>query len=1006
MGRVTTAGLIAALSLFSSGLGYVVSRGRAPSEQAPMVAGHPSGMIAEARNEETSEDENGYRLSALSVFSNVALHVKDHYVDPSRIEPEEMLEAALEEVERQIAEVMVQRTGPEEILVSVMDQKKPVKLKVQSLWEINLELRDVFRFLEKHLPPQEDIRQIEYAAVNGALSTLDPHSILLRPEAFAEMKTSTKGEFGGLGIVISVKDGKLTVISPISDTPAARAGLEAGDIITRIGDVSTVSMPVEEAVRLLRGPKGSKATIFVSREGWRESKRFEIVRERIKLESVESELLSQNVGYIKIKNFQQNTGRDLEEQLRKLEKNAGSEGLRGLVLDLRNNPGGLLEQATRVSDQFLSSGDIVTTVGYGNKLREPKRAHWSGTKSKLPVAVLVNRGSASASEIVAGALKNLDRATIIGETTFGKGSVQVLYDFADSSALKLTIAQYLTPGDLSIQNEGVQPDISLLPSWVKENQVRMFYRDEQHREAALKKHLERAAKAAKKEPSQTVRYSVRKNDKPEEDFPVEFAREYLVAAGTAKRSSSLRRGRRFVANQLTQEEVRISHSLAEIEIDWTAQPKKDRSPPTLHAQLNRLGPTQGPVRGGDVVKLQGQVTNRGSAIAYRVHGWLESDNSAFQGRELMFGKLQPGETRNWVVETRLPLDSASRTDTVTLVLSTDEQKLEASAILDVKIDSSDRPRFALTWSIDDLERGDGDGILEAGEGIDLRVLVKNQGRGKARDISLRLKSAAKDDIYLERGRSQLGALEPGGMGVGTLQFKVSKSPERTAVPLEVDVYDAETGAWLDYRFEIPVKKQTERRMTSLSGWRNPSRQVPVLASAEDSARALGTLPAKTMVWGQEQHGKYTKIPLTEDMFGFIESSELERSKKKVGDKKLLTKPITWSFDAVAPTIDLDQNLSGLVTPRDRVEIRGSIKARSIRDMYILVNGDKVFFKRGMDLSEPSPDGVRVLKFKSEVELDTGLNKVVVVARSNETLLSHRTLYLARRPEAAVASKAD
>ena len=471
-----------------------------------------------------------------------------------------MLVAALNEIERQIAEVLVEDAGEGRLSIRVMDAEKILHIDdVESLWEINLKLRDVFRFFEKNLPPQKDIRLIEYAAVNGALSTLDPHSVLLKPEAFAEMKTSTKGEFGGLGIVISVRDNKLTIVSPLDGTPADRAGLKSGDVISRIGDVSTVSMGIEEAVRLLRGPEGTKVTIWVDRKAWPDSRRFNIVRERIKIESVEGELLSQNVGYIKVKNFQQNTGQDLEDELKEITRKAGGK-LNGLVIDLRNNPGGLLEQAIRVSDKFLTSGDIVTTVGYGNRLRDPKRARWSGTESELPVAVLVNKGSASASEIVAGALKNLDRAVVIGERTFGKGSVQVLYDFSDNSALKLTIAQYLTPGGVSIQNEGVTPDIALKPAWLQEEAVRLYYEPEGHREKNLKSHLARAGKqASEQEPSYRLTYLLERDEEPaadqegeepkeetaaeklDQDYPIRFAREFLLAAGRPSRTKMLRR---------------------------------------------------------------------------------------------------------------------------------------------------------------------------------------------------------------------------------------------------------------------------------------------------------------------------------------------------------------------------------------------------------------------------------------------------------------------------------
>src|SRR6185295_6951355 len=289
-------------------------------------------------------------------------------------------------------------------------------------------------------------------------------------EAYKEMNLTTSGQFGGLGIVISIRDQQLTVINPMPGTPAFRAGVKKYDRIMKIGGESTLNMGLNEAVQHLRGAPGTKVTVFLRRDGpdgWQTPKPFELTREVIKVASVESKLLADNIGYVRLKQFQANTAKDLDDALLDLKKNGE---LKGLVLDLRGNPGGLLEQAARVSDKFLVSGPIVATVGNpgSGEDREEKAAHPEGTEPNYPIALLVNGSSASASEIVAGALKNHDRAVLIGETTFGKGSVQLVFtELPDRAALKLTIAQYLTePGDISIQGTGVTPDIELDPMTV------------------------------------------------------------------------------------------------------------------------------------------------------------------------------------------------------------------------------------------------------------------------------------------------------------------------------------------------------------------------------------------------------------------------------------------------------------------------------------------------------------------------------------------------------------
>lgn len=446
------------------------------------------GSLAQQKGEKPQHD-----LSSLRIFTKVILNVKDSYVDPKRVKPKEMMIAALEYVEKTVPDVLVDgnaETGKLNINVNGKQREFDIS-HVDSLWKVSFAMKDVFDFISKNMRPVDDTRDIEYAAVNGALSTLDPHSVLLRPELYREMKVSTKGEFGGLGFVIQMREGNLTVVRVLAKTPAARAGIQKDDQIKKIGEESTVSMDLNEAVSKLRGPVDSKVTITVERKGWDKPHAMTLSRATISVESVQHKLLAQNVGYVRLKNFQGNTTRDLEAALADIRKQAEAKGgtMKGLVLDLRGNPGGLLEQAIQVSDEFISNGVIVATVGLSDKLREEKRARPQEGEDSFPIAVLVNSGSASASEIVAGALKNLNRAVIIGRQTFGKGSVQVLYDFPDDSALKLTIAKYLTPGDVSIQEVGIIPDIQLVPTRVTEKSIDVFAPRRSMGEADLDQHF-------------------------------------------------------------------------------------------------------------------------------------------------------------------------------------------------------------------------------------------------------------------------------------------------------------------------------------------------------------------------------------------------------------------------------------------------------------------------------------------------------------------------------------
>ncbi|HEY8210859.1 MAG TPA: MXAN_5808 family serine peptidase, partial [Myxococcaceae bacterium] len=436
--------------------------------------------------------DRAHDLSNPRVFTKVILYVKDHYVDPKRIKPREMMVAALEYVEKTVPDVIVE-AAPDlsKVKVTVGSKNQAFDIShVDSLWKMSFTLKDIFRFIDENMKSMEDTRDVEYAAVNGMLSKLDPHSVLLRPELYREMKLTTKGEFGGLGFVIQMKEGNLTVVKVLPKTPAHRAGIKKDDVIRKIGEESTVNMDLNEAVSKLRGAVDSRVTITVDRKGWEHPQVETLSRAMISIESVQSKLLDKGVGYVRLKNFQGNTTRDLQAALQSMAREAeGSGGLKGLVLDLRGNPGGLLEQAIQVSDLFVSQGVLVATVGHSDQLREEKKAHPDDGDNAYPVAVLVNAGSASASEIVAGALKNLNRAVIIGRQTFGKGSVQVLYDFPDDSALKLTIAKYLTPGDVSIQEVGIVPDIQLTPTRVTKDRVDVFAPRKSMGEADLDSHF-------------------------------------------------------------------------------------------------------------------------------------------------------------------------------------------------------------------------------------------------------------------------------------------------------------------------------------------------------------------------------------------------------------------------------------------------------------------------------------------------------------------------------------
>ncbi|MFO7603826.1 MAG: S41 family peptidase [Gammaproteobacteria bacterium] len=347
-------------------------------------------------------------------------------------------------------------------------------------------LSEVFgKIKENYVEDVEDKTLLENA-IRGMLTGLDPHSSYLDKESFKELRVGTSGEFGGLGIVVGMEDGFVKVVSPIDDTPADRAGIKAGDLIIKLDKKTVKGMTLDEAVKIMRGRPGTSIDLTVIREGESKPLVLTVVRDKIRVKSIRHRTLAPGFGYVRISQFQERTGRDLHEAITKL-KEENKQGLNGLVLDLRNNPGGLLDSAVAVSDTFLEKGVIVSVRGRQSSTDMKHQANPNDWLKGAPMVVLINSGSASASEIVAGALQDHKRAIIMGEASFGKGSVQTVVPLGNESAIKLTTARYYTPNDRSIQAEGIQPDITLDNLKVAASQDG---KDERVKEADLNKHLE------------------------------------------------------------------------------------------------------------------------------------------------------------------------------------------------------------------------------------------------------------------------------------------------------------------------------------------------------------------------------------------------------------------------------------------------------------------------------------------------------------------------------------
>ena len=368
---------------------------------------------------------------------------------------------------------------------------------------------DVLSIVKKSYVEEVDTKKLIYGAINGMLASLDPHSSFMSPEMYKEMKIETKGAFGGLGIEITIKDGMLMVISPIEDTPAFRAGIKAGDHILKIDDKFTKDMTTMEAVKRMRGAKGTKVVLTIMREGFEKPKEFPLVRDVIQVKSVKYKTLDNGYGYVRIAQFQEKTDDDLIKALKNLRDENGGK-LSGLVLDLRNDPGGLLDQAVKVAEHFVEEGKlIVYTEGREKDSKMKFTSRKAEKEPHYPMVVLINSGSASASEIVAGALQDHKRAVVMGTQSFGKGSVQTIIPLSDNSGLRLTTARYFTPSGRSIQAKGITPDIVVerkeLPTAEKKERMHI-------REKDLENHFETEATKEKPDEKTDTKLPLYKTD--------------------------------------------------------------------------------------------------------------------------------------------------------------------------------------------------------------------------------------------------------------------------------------------------------------------------------------------------------------------------------------------------------------------------------------------------------------------------------------------------------------
>ncbi len=787
----------------------------------------------------------------LNVIQRVLDLIQSNYVDQSLVKPETMIDYVIRILSRSLTPFLAKREGGA-LMVSYGEKKLELPASVTlSMSEAAHLLSKILSFIDMTYDGPLDMEDRLSLLMSGVMDSLDAHSNYLSTKNFAEFKISAKGNFGGLGIVIGLKEGELSVIEPIEGTPAQRAGLKANDRIVQIGEESTINMGLNEAVDKLRGPVGSNVSIVIKRDHSAppaatasskpspttapaaetapakapkedETIKLTLTRALIQIQSVAGRLIgdpNKRFALIRVRNFQEDTVEQFEKTIRSFAKDTNH--IEGLILDLRNNPGGLLDQAIALSDFFLADGVIVKTVGSQGQVIELEKAAPGDGGETLPLVVLVNENSASASEIVSGTLQLNDRAVVIGNRSFGKGSVQTVYDLKDGSALKLTIAKYLTAKDQVVQSVGINPDIGLvaavIPKAIDEKKIDLFandikreldleemQRDEEHKDPNL--------------PPSPINLTYLDEEKEEEaessgkiplkeDFPVVLASrilglsrdlmKYLPVEKAIQRPDVLGAAPALIEEMRKGEDEKMRKELARVGVDWSATPKDGSPKGTVTLELmDAKGQPRKGLAAGEAGFLKATLVNQGSGPFSRLAAVTETDDPIFSNLEFAFGRVAAGETKVWKTPLKIPNFVHRRQIPISLTFHEEYGHFPKTEPLSLQVEETSDPLFAYSYRVLDdgsrSTRGNGNKKVDAGETIGLLVKIKNIGTGESHEPVLNLKKVDGNEVFLEKGREELKPLAAGAETESFVSFRVpSKMPEKLS--FDLNIHDAHLG---------------------------------------------------------------------------------------------------------------------------------------------------------------------------------------------------------------------
>ncbi len=761
----------------------------------------------------------GSPLDNIKRISRSTYLIQHEYYDTSRILPLKMFQEGLHEMAKDIPELLPKFEN-DKLLFQIGTKSQIIETStIKKLNDILMPTSQVFALVKSQYKGDIKMEDIEYAFIGGMLSILDPHSSILPPKAFEEFKAQTQGEYGGLGIVIGLKDEELTVIAPIESTPAWRAGIQTDDKILQIGEQATTNMSLNDAVDMMRGKPGSAITLRIKSKNI-DAHDVVLTREVIVIESVQSSVMNESgksIGVLRVKGFQEDTFDDMVKQLDKMKE--ANPPLSGIILDLRGNPGGLLDQAIMIADKFLQGGDIVYTVGADNKDQEVAIAQKQDGDVTLPLIVLVNEGSASASEIVAGALKNNNRAIIMGTQSFGKGSVQSVFGLRDGSSVKLTIAQYLTPGRVSIQAIGIIPDLHLYPAIINDDFFDII-EDAHYGEEKLDSHLENKTLLQASLSAYNGTYLVEKNSTAEseyvskiktDDYLLKLAAKLFAQIKDSDKPHAIEKMKATLDKETKAQDDLITAALAKKSIDWTDGPEPAHMDVTVsHIFVDNDGKPVTAFKGGTEVFIKTTLQNKGNAPLFRVIGDLESQSYLLNHREIVFGKIDAGASVTRESKIKIPDEAITLKEEVILSLFSGARKQPpVKSLIAIEVEEKPRPQFAFSYVVHDGDApestGNKNGVPEKSESIVLDITLKNIGTVSAGKTTVNIKNDEGDQVFLKQARETINELKPGETVTKSLKFNVKDGFAKDKFGIDFFAFDNTTRASIMSALKFDIK---------------------------------------------------------------------------------------------------------------------------------------------------------------------------------------------------------